>query len=98
MKEVWKFDEGVVRAKRNAKKKVAQKLFFFFFFFFFFGKNETIFCAALRSPGACNAAGHHAGLPDWMLRVLKWPKIAKKCQKEGYIVINTDSGPETEIS
>ena len=75
MKEVWKFDEGVERATRNAKKKVAQKLFFF-------GKNRPIFSRLLGSPGAGNAAGHLAVLPDWMLSVLKWPEIAKKCQNK----------------
>ena len=93
MKQFWKFDVGIVRAKRNAKKKVGKKLIKkkkkkkkkkkakLPLFFRGFG---VLFFAA----GACNSAGHHSGLPDWTLGVLKWPKIAKK----GYIVIITDCG------
>jgi hypothetical protein len=77
---------GFVRAKRKAKKKVVKKLIkkkkkkkkkkk---------GKNGTIFSRGLSffSPWQWFAVlDFDAGLPDRMLEVQKWPKIARKCQK-----------------
>ena len=73
---------GDKASEKERKKKSRSKTLLFFFFFFFFAKIGPIFSRLLRSPGACNSAGHHSGLPDWTLLVLKWPKIAKKCPKE----------------
>jgi hypothetical protein len=46
-----------------------------------FGRNGTIFSRLFSFFLPLQWLDFDAGLPDRMLEVQKWPKIAKKCQK-----------------
>jgi hypothetical protein len=84
LNQFQKFDVGFVRAKRKAKKKVVKKLIKKKKKKKKNGKNGTIFSRLFSFflPLQCFAVlDFDAGLPDRMLEVQKWPKIAKKCQK-----------------
>ena len=92
MKQFWKFDVGIVRAKRNAKKKVGKKLI---------KKKKK---KKKKVPLFFRSFGVPRGLQQcWApCRATRLDvdrvKMAQNCQKmpkKGYIVMDTDCGHRT---
>jgi hypothetical protein len=80
--------------KEGKKKSRSKTVLFFFFFFFFYGKMRQFF-RGFEVPRGLQRCWAPCRVTRLDVESVKMAQNCQKMPKKGYIVINTDSGPET---